>query len=389
MKSIRGGAVALACAVALAVLALPAMAQSAAQAQQDADILNGKAEPSGAWTSTLKSLDYTIPNFSFKSGEKLAALKLHYYTVGTPHKDATGKVDNAILLLHGTGGSGRQFLTSYFAGVAFVADGVLDAQKYFIIMPDNLGHGRSTKPSDGLRAKFPHYDYDDMVLAQHTLVTAGLGLNHLLLVMGTSMGCMHAWVWGETYQEFADGLVPLACEPVEIAGRNRVMRKMAMDEITSDPEYKNGNYKVQPHGLQGAIDILLLMGSAPLQWQKNYPTRDKADAYLDEQIKTRMASTDANDKLYAFNSSRNYNPDPKLELIQSQVLFINSADDEINPPELGIAEREIQKVKNGRFVLIPISDQTRGHSTHSRPAIWGNYLEAFLNSLGPQKSENE
>jgi homoserine O-acetyltransferase len=382
MKRVFSGRLALATVFVLAAFSIPAIAQDTQQAQMDADVLAGKAEPTGAWTATLKSSDYSIQNFQFKTGEKLAAMKIHYYTVGIPRRDASGKVVNAILLLHGTGGSGRQFLTSYFGGVAFGADQVLDAKKYFVIMPDNVGHGRSTKPSDGLRAKFPRYDYDDMVLAQHLLVTTGLGLNHLLLVMGTSMGCMHSWVWGETYPDFMDGLVPLACEPVEIAGRNRIMRKMAMDEITSDPDYKNGNYKVQPHGLQGAIDILLLMGSAPLQWQKNYPTRDKADAYLDEQIKTRMATTDANDMLYAFNSSRNYNPDPKLETIQAQVLFINSADDQINPPELGIAEREIQKVKNGRFVMIPISDQTRGHSSHSRPAIWGSYLEAMLNSLG-------
>lgn len=352
------------------------------QAQQDAAIINNKAEPTGVWTATLKSADFTIQNFHFKTGETLPNLKIHYYTVGAPHKDANGKVDNAILLLHGTGGSGRVFLTSYFAGVAFVPGGVLDDSKYFVIMPDNLGHGQSTKPSDGLRAKFPHYDYDDMILAQHELVTKGLGLSHLLLVMGTSMGCMHSWVWGETYPDFMDGLVPLACETVEIAGRNRIMRRMAMDAITTDPEYKGGNYKTQPHGLQDAIHILLLMGSAPVLWQKNYPTREKADAYLEDYVAAHMLTTDANDMLYAFNSSRNYNPDPLLGTIQAQVLFINSADDAINPPELGLAEKEIQKVKNGRFVLLPISDQTVGHSTHSRPAIWGNYLEAMLNSLG-------
>ena len=250
MKRICGGSFAVACILAVASFAVPVFAQNSTQVQQDADVLSGKAEPTGAWTATLKSADYTIQNFSFKTGEKLSALKLHYYTVGSPHRDAAGKVDNAILLLHGTGGSGRQFLTSYFAGVAFGADQVLDAQKYFIIMPDNVGHGRSSKPSDGLRAKFPHYDYDDMVLAQHMLVTTGLKVNHLLLVMGTSMGCMHSWVWGETYPDFMDALVPLACQPVAIAGRNRIMRKMAMDEITTDPEYKNGEYKVQPHGMR-------------------------------------------------------------------------------------------------------------------------------------------
>jgi homoserine O-acetyltransferase/O-succinyltransferase len=365
-----------------AASATHAQAPAAQQAPPDAAVVSGQAEPTGAWTATLKSADYTIANFKFRSGESLPSLRIHYYTLGAPHRDANGTPDNAILLLHGTGGSGRQFFTSYFAGVAFGPGQLLDAQKYFIIMPDNVGHGRSSKPSDGLRAKFPQYDYDDMVAAQYSLVTQGLGLNHLLLVMGTSMGCMHSWVWGETYPQFMDGLVPLACEPVEIGGRNRMMRKMVMDAITTDPDYKGGNYKVQPHGLQDAIDILLLMGSVPLEWQKNYPTREQADAYLEEQRKARLATTDANDMLYAFNASRNYNPEPKLQTIQAQALFINSADDAINPPELGIAEREIQKVKNGRFVLIPISDQTRGHSTHSRPAIWGSYLEAMLNSLG-------
>jgi homoserine O-acetyltransferase len=196
------------------------------------------------------------------------------------------------------------------------------------------------------------------------------------------MGCMHAWIWGETYPDFTDGLVALACQPVEIAGRNRIMRKMLMDSITTDPEWKNGDYTIQPRGLHSAIYISLLMGSVPLQWQKDYPTRDQADAFLDDQLTKRISKTDANDLLYGFNASRNYNPDPNLEKIQARVLFINSADDQINPPELGIAEREIKRVKNGKFVLIPVTEESRGHGTHSLPAIWQEYLVELLHALG-------
>lgn len=358
--------------------------QDAAQVALDEAVVQGRSEPTGPWAATLKSADYVIHDFHFKDGEVMKDLRIHYYTLGSPQRDPSGKVTNAVLIGHGTGGSGRQFFVSYFSGVVFGPGQLLDAQKYYIIMADGIGHGHSSKPSEGLRMKFPKYDYDDMVAAQYALVTKGLGLNHLLLVMGTSMGCMHAWVWGETYPDFMDGLVPLACQPVEIAGRNRIMRRMIEEAITSDPDWKNGNYnpKNEPHALQEAVDILLLMGSAPVLWQKNYPTRDKADAYLDEQHRKRIPLDDANDTLYQVDASRNYNPEANLDKIQAQVLFINSADDTINPPELGIAEREIQKVKNGRFVLIPISDQTRGHSTHTRPALYETYLSALLNSLG-------
>jgi homoserine O-acetyltransferase len=223
-----------------------------------------------------------------------------------------------------------------------------------------------------------------MVAAQHAVVVDALKVNHLLLVMGTSMGCMHAWVWGETYPDFMDALVPLACQTVPIAGRNRIMRKAAMDAITSDPEYKGGEYSTQTplHGMIEAEDILLLMGSTALQWQKLYPTRDQADAFLEQRRKSGIANTDPNDMLYYFNASRNYNPDPDLEKIKAKVLYINSADDAINPPELGIAEREIKRVKDGKFVLLPITDQTRGHGTHSLPAIWQPYLWELLHSLG-------
>ncbi|HJY86084.1 MAG TPA: alpha/beta fold hydrolase [Candidatus Acidoferrales bacterium] len=322
--------------------------------------------------------DFVVRDFHFKSGETLPELKLHYRTLGEPARDSKGVVTNAVLILHGTGGSGRQFLSPQFASVLFGPEQLLDARRYFIILPDSIGHGHSSKPSDGLHARFPHYEYDDMVRAQHLLLTEGLQVTHLRLVAGTSMGCMHSWVWGETYPDFMDALFPLACLPVEIAGRNRIARKMIMDSIRTDPEWKNGEYTAQPPCLRGALYILMLMGRSPLQMQKNYPSRDAADKYLDEWLAGRLATTDANDLLYQVNASRNYNPSPALEKIKVPVVFINSADDFINPPELGIAEREIKKVPHGRFVLLPITDQTRGHGTHTFAAVWKSYLAELL-----------
>src|SRR5215813_400819 len=322
--------------------------------------------------------DYTIKDFKFRSGETLPELNLHYYTIGTPAKDNSGVTRNAVLIMHGTGGTGAQFLSVQFANILFGPGQLLDATKYFIILPDAIGHGRSSKPSDGLHTKFPHYTYDDMVLAQYRLLTEKLGVNHLRLVMGTSMGAMHTWVWGETYPDFMDALMPLASNPVQIGGRNRVIRKMITDSIKNDPEWKNGEYTKQPNGLVGALYGLMLMTSAPLQWQKQFPTREASDDYLDDRLRSLMASTDANDMLYEFEASRDYDPSPTLESIKAPLLAINSADDFVNPPELGVMEREIKRVKRGRFVLIPISDQTRGHGTHSIPAIWNNYLAELL-----------
>jgi homoserine O-acetyltransferase/O-succinyltransferase len=291
-------------------------------------------------------------------------------------------VRNAVLILHGTGGSGQGFLSQTFGGHLFGPGQPLDATRYFIVLPDGIGHGKSTKPSDGLHARFPKYDYDDMVRSEHLLLTEGLKVGHLRLALGTSMGAMHCWVWGEMYPDFVDGLVPLASVPTQIAGRNRVMRKMIMDAITNDPQYKNGEYTAPPHeGLVGAINLLMMMTSSPLQWHKSGPTRDAADKWYEDQIRTRAASTDANDMLYQFNASRNYNPAPDLEKIQAHVLAINSADDVVNPPELGLMEKLMPRVKHGKYILIPTSDETRGHGTHSIPAIWGHYLEDFLQGL--------
>ncbi|MFL5237538.1 MAG: alpha/beta fold hydrolase [Rhizomicrobium sp.] len=329
--------------------------------------------------------DFVVPNFQFRSGETLPKLRLHYATLGTPQTDASGRTTNAVLILHGTGGDGHQFLRPQFADVLFKPGGLLDPAKYFIILPDGIGHGKSSKPSDGLHARFPHYDYDDMVAAQHALVTQGLNVDHLRLVMGTSMGCMHSFVWGESYPDFMDALMPLACLPVQIAGRNRAWRKMVMDAIRSDPAWQGGEYKAEPQmALRTAADLLIIAGSAPHQMQKSYPTRAGVDKFVADTVAKDLATLDANDLLYQVDASRDYDPSPQLEKMTARVMWVNSADDFINPPELAIAEREAKRLKNGRFVLIPISEQTHGHGTHTWAAVWQQYLAELLGAGSSQ-----
>ena len=345
-------------------------------------IVFGAARPASAQTAAPVEGDFVVRNFRFASGETLTSLKLHYRTLGTPRRDASGTVRNAVMILHGTGGTGAGFLSRTFGDELFGDGKLLDASRYFIVLPDGIGHGKSSKPSDGMHARFPKYTYDDMVRAQHALLVDGLKVNHLRLIMGTSMGAMHCWVWGETYPDFVDGLVPLASVPTQIAGRNRVMRKMIMDSITRDPAWKNGDYAEQPHqGLVGAINLLMMMTSSPLQWHKSGTTREAADQWYESQIKSRLASTDANDMLYQFNASRDYDPSSQLEKITAAVLAINSADDVVNPPELGLMEKLMPRVKHGQYVLIPTSDETRGHGTHSLPLVWGSHLAGFLKAL--------
>lgn len=323
--------------------------------------------------------DFSVHDFHFRDGQTLPELRLHYTTLGAPQRDASGRVTNAVLIMHGTGGTGHQFLRPVFAGVLFGPGQLLDSSKYFIILPDDIGHGKSSKPSDGMRMKFPHYDYADMVTAEYDLVAEGLHVNHLRLVMGTSMGCMHTWMWGEAYPQFMDALMPLACLPIEIAGRNRMTRKMIMDLIKADPAWDGGNYKTEPtNGLRAALDVEMLMVSTPLYWQKEYPTRESADAYLEKSLQDRLKNLDANDMLYAFDASRTYDPSPNLGKIQAHLLAINSADDFVNPPELHIDEQLIHKVAHGRFVLLPITSETRGHGTHTLAAVWKNYLAQLL-----------
>jgi len=323
--------------------------------------------------------DYIAHNFHFHSGESMPELRLHYLTFGKPVRNANGRVTNAVLLLHGTGGSGRQFLQPQFADVLFGPGQLLDINRYFMVLDDGIGHGKSSKPSDGLHARFPRYDYDDMVAAQHEMLEKGLGIDHLRLILGTSMGCMHSWVWGETYPDYMDALMPLACLPVQIAGRNRMWRKMVMDGIRNDPNWKDGDYTSEPRaGLEIATDFLLIAGSTPLPMQISYPTRDAADKDLEDYRKRVTHTLDANDLLYAVNASRDYDPSAQLERITAPVMYINSADDFINPPELGIAQREIKRVKRGRFLLIPSSAATHGHGTHTWAVFWQQYLKHLL-----------
>ena len=327
--------------------------------------------------------DYIIRDFRFASGEVLPELKLHYRTIGKPMRDASGVVRNAVLILHGTTGAGTQFLSPSFANELFGGGQPLDTTRYYIILPDGIGHGLSSRPSEGLHARFPHYTYDDMVDADHRLLTEHLGVNHLRVVMGTSMGGMHSWVWGERYPEFMDGIVPLASVPTAIVGRNRMFRHMIMEDITSDPAWKNGNYTAQPPGLRAAMQILFVMTSAPLVQHRTAPTREKADSEIDAILDARVRSMDANDVLYAFDASRNYDPSAKLDRIVAPLLAINSADDQVNPPELGLMEQLIPKVKHGRYLLIPISPITRGHGTHTVAAAWKTPFLDFLASLPP------
>ncbi len=325
-----------------------------------------------------------LANFRFGTGETLPELKLHYLTLGTPHRSAQGHTDNAILLLHGTGGNAHSLMNPVFADVLFGPGSLLDITRYFIILPDDIGHGESSKPSDGLHAHFPAFDYDDMVRSQRMMLDE-MKVDHLRLILGTSMGCMQTFVWGETYPAFADALAPFACLPVQIAGRNRMMRYMAIQAIKQDPEWMNGEYKSEPvEGLRTANEILLIMGSSPLEMQKQAPTRELAEQFVDRYLAWTMAGTDANNFIYYVNASRNYDPSPHLDRITAPVLWINSADDFINPPELGIAEKMVKRMPHARFILIPISEATRGHGTHTVAAVWKDYLTDFLRETEPK-----
>lgn len=329
--------------------------------------------------------EYNIEDFEFQTGHTLDKVRMAYTTFGTPQEDEDGQTTNAVLIMHGTGGSSANFWAEHFAGELFNPGQPLDVDKYYVIVRDGLGHGNSSKPSDGMRADFPPYGYIDMVNADYRLLTEGLGVNHARLVMGTSMGGMHSWLWPEVYPDFMDAAMPLASLPVQLAGRNRMSRKMMMDSITEDPAWEGGNYEEQPiHGLKGAQYILSWMSSIPLQWQKNYPTRDEADDYLDERVGNAIATTDANDLLYAVNASSDYDPYPMLERIKVPLLAWNSADDQVNPPELRLLEEGIEKVSEGWAVLMPISDETRGHGSHTYAHLWKDDLVELLEKSGGQ-----
>ena len=329
--------------------------------------------------------DFKLADFAFASGEQLHELRIHYMTLGTAKRDAAGHVTNAVLVMHGTTGSGQQFARAQFADELFRPGQPLDLTRYYVILPDDIGHGASSKPSDGMHAKFPHYGYTDMVEAEHALVVDGLKVDHLRLVMGTSMGCMHAWMWAEKWPAAMDAAMPLACAPTQIAGRNREWRKMVADAIRSDPQWNSGEYTEQPRGaLLDASHLMTLAGSSPQADQKRLATRDAADGAVEKADAEFVASHDANDLLYAVESSRDYDPSGDLERIAAPVLFVNSADDFINPPELGIAEKMIKRVRHGKFVLIPASEQTHGHGTHTWAVFWKKELQQLLDATAPR-----
>ncbi|MFL5579010.1 MAG: alpha/beta fold hydrolase [Gemmatimonadaceae bacterium] len=321
--------------------------------------------------------DFVARNFRFATGETLPEFRLHYTTLGRPRRDASGAVTNAVLMLHGTTGSGSALVAPM--SLLFAPGEPLDTATYYVVFPDAIGHGRSSKPSDGLRMRFPKYDYDDMVDAQHRLLVEGLGVGRLRLIVGTSMGCMHAWVWGERYPGFADALVPLACAPTAIVGRNRIVRRLIVDAITSDPDWKGGDYAAPPlRGMRAATASLFMMVTAPHVLHRQAPTRAAADSTILAYLDRGSRAIDANDMIYAFEASRDYDPSPRLESIGVPVLAINFADDFVNPPELGLMERLMPRVRRGRYVLVPTSEQTVGHGTHSRPAVWREHLVEFL-----------
>ena len=336
------------------------------------------ARPAVAQSPVPAQGDFVLKDFRFTSGETLPELRIHYRTLGTARRDAQGVVSNAVLIMHGTGGSGASFMNQVFADQLFVSGGLLDAARYFIILPDGIGHGQSGKPSDGLRSRFPHYGYLDMVEAQYRLLTEGLGVNHLRLVMGTSMGGMHTWLWGERHPDFMDALMPLASLPTQISGRNRVWRRIAIDAIRNDSAWRGGDYSAQPPSLRTAEELIYFMGSNPTLRQQEMPTLAKSDSTLDAAMANSLRTGDANDVLYQLEASRDYDPGPDLGNIRAPLLAVNSADDLINPPELGILEREIKRVPKGRAVVLPLSPETRGHGTHTVANVWKNYLEELL-----------
>jgi homoserine O-acetyltransferase len=325
--------------------------------------------------------EFVLPQARFADGGALPELRLCYTTLGALRRDRAGQATNAVLILHGTGGSGRAFLRPQFADVLFGPGQPLDASRHFLIMPDGIGHGGSSKPSDGLRAAFPRYTYADMVAAQHALLTQGLGVDRLRLVMGTSMGGMQTWMWGYLHRAMVEALLPLASLPAPIAGRNRMLRRMASDAIRGDPAWRGGDYEAQPPGLTTAIYVLLLMVSAPARWQREAPTPAAADAMFERMVGEYRATLDANDLLYQVEASRDYDPAPHLERIAAPLLAINFADDLVNPPELGILEREIRRVARGEALLIPASEHSYGHRGHSWPILWRDHLARLLAGL--------
>ncbi|MFC3713518.1 alpha/beta fold hydrolase [Sphingoaurantiacus capsulatus] len=353
------------------LLAATLAAGSGAALAQTAPIAATPAVAPSRYAALAKDGDFVVRDFKFRSGETLPELKMHYLTLGTPKRDAAGNIVNAVMVLHGTSGSGRQFLQPQFADELYGPGQPLDLAKTYVILPDNIGHGASSKPSDGLKMRFPSYDYDDMVEAQRRLLVDGLGVKKLRLLMGTSMGCMHGFVWGEANPGFVQAMMPMACLPAPIAGQNRMWRKLAMDAIKADPAWNGGNYTAPPaQGMRTAATLLAIVGGNPLALAKQLPTREAVDKSLEGRIERDNASRDANDLIYQINSSRNYDPSKGLEKMTMPVAWINSSDDFINPPGLGIAEPAAKRLPNGTYRLIEGTPETKGHGTHTWAKFW-------------------
>ena len=361
-------------ALALAVLALvPTLAAAPAAAQ---------SEPAPAQTSwpNQREGDFIIKDFKFTSGETLPELKLHYTTLGTPKRNGAGEITNAVVLLHGTSSTGKAWLIPSLANELFGPGQPLDASQYYVVLPDGIGRGGSSKPSDGLKGKFPHYRYHDIVGSEHRMITEGLGIKHLRLVMGSSMGGMHTWMWGYLYPDLMDGLVPIASQPIEISGRNWIQRRIAIEAIRTDPDWNNGDYVKNPTRFAVTAPYSAVQTESVLQIQEQAPTLKDGDALYNKLVET-AKKRDANDTLWATEAVMDYNPTPHLEKIKAKLMAINFADDEVNPPELGVTEREIKRIPNARYVLIPGTAQTHGHFTHLRAAFWKAHLAEFLKEL--------
>lgn len=368
------------CVVIAALAAIVLAGQVAAQTAPAGSTTRAAQAPAQTAAPTPVEGDFVIKDFHFTSGESLPELRIHYVAFGKPKKDAKGVVRNAVLVLHGTGGYGRSLVRPEFSGALFGPGQLLDANQYFIVLPDGIGHGKSSKPSDGLRAKFPHYGYLDMIQAQYRLLTDGLGVNHARLIMGTSMGGMQTWLWGEVHPDFMDALMPLASIPMQISGRNRVWRKLIIDAIRNDPAWDGGNYTKQPPSLRTAEEMTWLVGSNPVRRMQAAPTLAEADKVIDKYVAQGYELDDANDVMYQMDSSHDYDPGPSLEKIKAPLYAVNSADDLINPPELGVLEKEIHRVPHGKAVVIPYSDKTWGHGSHTIAVLWEQYLSELLKS---------
>jgi homoserine O-acetyltransferase/O-succinyltransferase len=334
-----------------------------------------------SWPNYRES-DFVIRNYAFRSSETLPELNLHYRTLGAAKRNAAGKIINGVLLLQGNTGTGANWLRPSLADELFAPGQPLDATEYFVIMPDAIGRGGSSKPSDGLRGKFPHYRYRDMVESGYRLITEGLGVAHLRLIIGSSMGGMHAWMWAEIYPDLMDGVVPISCQPIEISGRNWISRRAAAEAIRHDPEWKNGNYDKNPSHYIWTAAANSLRTESATRIQEMAPTRAAADKLYEERL-AQAAKGDANDALWAIEAIMDYNPEPDLDKITAKVLLINAEEDEANPPELGTVERAMKRVRHGRYVLIPAGPKTHGHFTHFYAEVWKPYLIEFMKTLDP------